>query len=134
MDRIEVVSAVIIRDGRVLLTQRDPARADFGLLWECPGGKVNHGELYQWALRRELLEEIDVVPIIHDEIQSYEIDPPLVRAPLLITFYRCSIGTRKPFPREVVGLGWFGRDEVLRLPMTPGNDRFRSTLADLVTA
>src|SRR5271156_3465551 len=54
---IEVVSAVIIRKGRILLTQRREDK-DFAFTWECPGGKVDGNESHHDALRRELKEEL----------------------------------------------------------------------------
>ena len=40
---IRVVGAVIERGGRYLITQRRP-NAVLPLLWEFPGGRVEHGE------------------------------------------------------------------------------------------
>lgn len=39
MTRIRVVTAVIVRGGKLFLAQRKAPR-DFSGLWECPGGKV----------------------------------------------------------------------------------------------
>ena len=56
---IVVVAAVIERDGAVLLARRKPG-GPHGGLWEFPGGKVEHGELPEQALARELYEEFGV--------------------------------------------------------------------------
>ena len=56
---IEVVSALIVEHGRVLLTQRRPDQ-DFAGCWESPGGKVEGNEAWHDALRRELREEVGV--------------------------------------------------------------------------
>lgn len=54
---IEVVSALIVRNGRVLLTQRRADNAHFPLAWESPGGKVEGGvESHRDALAREPLQ------------------------------------------------------------------------------
>ncbi len=58
-ERIEVVVAVIERDGRVLIQQR-PAGGLLAGLWEFPGGKVRTGEKRTLALRREVREELGV--------------------------------------------------------------------------
>ena len=50
-----VVGALIVRDGRYLITQRPP-KAVLPLLWEFPGGKVEPGETDAAALKRELKE------------------------------------------------------------------------------
>lgn len=57
---IEVVSAVIVRDGRLLMIQRSPTKSEFPLGWESPGGKVEQGESHHDALRRELKEELGI--------------------------------------------------------------------------
>lgn len=57
---IEVVAALIIRDGKFLICQRPPQKAR-GLLWEFVGGKVEAGESLQAALQRECMEELNVL-------------------------------------------------------------------------
>ncbi len=57
--RIRVVAAVVMREGRVLLTRRPPG-GPLGLLWEFPGGKLEPGETVEQALERELREELGV--------------------------------------------------------------------------
>lgn len=56
---IEVVAALIFRDGKFLICQR-PANKARGLLWEFAGGKVEAGESKQDALLRECREELGV--------------------------------------------------------------------------
>jgi len=52
-----VAVGVILRRGRVLITQRPPEGL-LGGLWEFPGGKVQPAETPEEALRRELHEEL----------------------------------------------------------------------------
>jgi A/G-specific adenine glycosylase len=59
LEKIEVVVAVIEKDGRVLLQERPPGGLLAGL-WEFPGGKVERGESLKAALRREIREEVGV--------------------------------------------------------------------------
>lgn len=56
---IPVLAAVIRRDGRHLLARR-PGHKRHGGLWEFPGGKLEAGESWLEAARRELAEELDV--------------------------------------------------------------------------
>ena len=57
--RLEVVAAVVMRDGRLLMTRRPPG-GPLGGLWELPGGKLEPGESPAHALVREVREELGV--------------------------------------------------------------------------
>ncbi len=57
---IDVVAAIIERDGKILLAQRPP-HADQPGLWEFAGGKIEPGESQPQALARELEEELAIV-------------------------------------------------------------------------
>ncbi|SDU20334.1 mutator mutT protein [Verrucomicrobium sp. GAS474] len=58
------VAAGIIRDrDRILITQRK-AEDSLGGFWEFPGGKLEQGEGYPAALKRELMEEIGVEVVV----------------------------------------------------------------------
>lgn len=54
-----VAAALLDADGRVCLQQR-PRDKQHGGLWEFPGGKVEPGERPEWALARELAEELAI--------------------------------------------------------------------------
>ena len=56
---LEVVAALMERDGRFLACRRAPEKARGGM-WEFPGGKVEPGETRGQALARELCEELGV--------------------------------------------------------------------------
>jgi len=58
---IEVVAAIIQRNGKYLAVQRGPAKLDYiSHKWEFPGGKVEVGESLETAIERELQEELKV--------------------------------------------------------------------------
>ena len=59
MKMIEVVAAIIERDGKILLAQR-PTHSDQAGLWEFAGGKVEPDESQRQALVRELREELGI--------------------------------------------------------------------------
>lgn len=56
---IDVVAGVIIWEDRVLLHQRRKGDMLEGT-WEFPGGKVEEGEGQKEALKREILEELNL--------------------------------------------------------------------------
>lgn len=53
---LEVVAALIWKDGRFMICQR-PVHKARGMLWEFVGGKIEHGETKEQALIRECREE-----------------------------------------------------------------------------
>ncbi len=58
---VPVVAAIIWNGPRFLAAERPPGKVQSGL-WEFPGGKVHPGEGLEDALRRELDEELGIVP------------------------------------------------------------------------
>jgi 8-oxo-dGTP diphosphatase len=81
-----VVAAVIERDGRVLIAQRNNS-GQHPLKWEFPGGKVESGESPEAATIRELEEELGIQARIDREIGRYQYQYP-GRSPILLIFFR----------------------------------------------
>jgi 8-oxo-dGTP diphosphatase len=59
----QVVAAVIVRDGKILICQRGQDQP-MPLKWEFPGGKVEPEEELRAALKRELDEELGIAATI----------------------------------------------------------------------
>ena len=68
-DPVEVVAAVVQRDGRYLITRRLEGTHLAGL-WELPGGKILPAEEAESALRRELREELGVEASVGELIEA----------------------------------------------------------------
>ena len=59
MKQIEVVAAIIIKDNRILCTQRSKHKYSYiSEKFEFPGGKIEEGETEVEALIREIQEEL----------------------------------------------------------------------------
>ncbi len=56
---VKVSAAVIEHQNKVLITLR-PRDKKLGGFWEFPGGKLEVGETPQEALKREIIEELDI--------------------------------------------------------------------------
>src|SRR5579862_7171921 len=69
---VQVVAAVIVRDGKILIGQRKRG-GRHPLKWEFPGGKVEPGVDLRAALVRELREELNIEAVIGEELDSYEV-------------------------------------------------------------
>ena len=132
--RIHVASGVIVTAGRVLLTQRDPLRSDYGMLWECPGGKVEGSETPEEALARELREEVDLDAIVGAELAHFDFEAAQLASgrAARVTFFAVDRYAGHPAPKVSVGLGWFGPEELWALPLVPANHLYRARLANLL--
>ena len=113
-----VAAAVLIREGRVLLTRRAEGQHLAGM-WEFPGGKLEPGESPEAALTRECLEECGI------EIEVGEIlDVTHHRYPekdVLLLFYRCALRTGEVRNLQVAGHAWVSPDELDRYSLPPAD-------------
>ena len=67
MDKFDVVAAVIIKNNKFFIAQRNRNK-HLGLMWEFPGGKVEKNETFEQALKREIKEELNINIEIHSKL------------------------------------------------------------------
>ncbi len=72
---IEVAAGLVLRNGRLLITQRR-AQDHLGGLWEFPGGKREPNETFEECVRRELKEELGVEVEVRELFDSLTYDYP----------------------------------------------------------
>jgi 8-oxo-dGTP diphosphatase len=115
---IEVVGAVIIRDGLVFCVQRGPYGSLAGL-WEFPGGKVEPGEEMGVALAREIQEELLCHVAVGERVTTtaHNYDFGLVR---LTTFY-CELLDEEPLLTEHASELWAGPEQLAGLNWAPAD-------------
>jgi 8-oxo-dGTP diphosphatase len=116
--QVNVVGAVILRDGSVLCAQRGPAGALSGM-WEFPGGKIEPGETPREALEREIREELGCVIEVGAEITTttHEYDFAVVT---LSTFY-CTLISGSPELTEHAEVRWLRPEELTDLDWAPAD-------------
>ena len=115
ISQIEVVTAILHRDGAYFATQR--GYGEFEGMWEFPGGKIEPGESREVALKREIQEELGVDIAIENILCTTEYDYPSFH--LTMHCYLCSIASGEIELREHKSALWLtsdGLDDVAWLP------------------
>ncbi len=87
MKKIEVVAAIIYKDGKYFATQR--GYGEFEGMWEFPGGKIEPEETSEAALIREIQEKLGVDISIDKFLCTINYDYPTFH--LVMHCYLCSI-------------------------------------------
>jgi len=122
MGMLQVVAAIIERDGRILVGQRHPWQSH-PQQWEFPGGKVEPGETPEQALARELEEELEIGGAAGAEAMRYAYTYP-GREAIELIFIRVTgyVGE----PRNVIfqEMRWAAREEMDGLDFVEGDREF----------
>lgn len=87
MKSIDVVAAVIERDGKFFATQR--GYGEYKDWWEFPGGKIEIGESREQALVREIREELNTDIKVGSLLKTIEYDYPEFH--LTLHCYLCEV-------------------------------------------
>ncbi len=126
MSAVEVAAALIVHDGRYLITQRLGGSHLEGL-WEFPGGKRQEGESLEACLRRELREELDVEVSVGEKVYEVSWDYPEQR--LILHFFRCEIVQGTIRPTEGQAFRWVSARELIRYNFPPADAELVQALA-----
>src|SRR5712671_2283690 len=92
-DSIEVAAGLVLRNGRLLITQRR-SQDHLGGLWEFPGGKRERQETFEDCVRRELKEELGIEVEVGELFDSLTYDYP--EKSVYLRFYRCLWREQEP--------------------------------------
>lgn len=113
-------AALIDGDGRLLVTQRPEGKHLAGT-WEFPGGKVDEGETPEFALMRELEEELGIetrpccfapVGFVSHSYESFH---------LLMPLFICRVWRGIPKGMEGQAIKWIRPQELYSLEMPPAD-------------
>ncbi|MCE5323184.1 NUDIX hydrolase [bacterium] len=116
------VSALIIKDGRVLLIKRgcEPNKN----LWSLPGGSIEPGETLRQAAAREAFEETSLVVDVGDVVGVHEViskdNETLLYHYVIITFRANVISGEIAPSDDAADAKWVSLDHVHEYPLTPG--------------
>ncbi len=115
---IDVVAAIIIRDGLVFCTQR--GYGEWKGWWEFPGGKIESGETPEDALRREIREELQTEILVGEKLTVVEYDYPKFH--LTMHCYFCTIISGSLTLLEHSASCWLPKDELSSLNWLPADE------------
>ena len=114
---INVVAAIIIRDGKLFATQR--GYGEWKDWWEFPGGKIESGETHQNALKREIREELATEIDVGNHLATVEYDYPQFH--LTMHCYFCTIIGGQLSLLEHEDARWLGIDELDSVKWLPAD-------------
>jgi 8-oxo-dGTP diphosphatase len=117
MKRIEVVAAIIRKEGKIFATQR--GYGEWKDWWEFPGGKMEPGETPEEALKREIREELSTEIRVDELLCTVEYDYP--KFALTLHCYLCSLVTEALHLNEHEAARWLANDELDSVKWLPAD-------------
>ena len=126
MKTIEVVAAIILRDGQVFATQR--GYGEFQGWWEFPGGKIEAGESPKEALKREIREELDAEIEVGELLQTVEWDYPNFH--LTMHCFICSLLSESLHLNEHEAAIWLSSETLRSVRWLPADEILLDGIAE----
>ena len=114
---IEVVAAIIIRDGKLFATPR--GYGEWKDWWEFPGGKIEPEESQEDALKREIREELATEIEVGTLLSTVEYDYPKFH--LTMHCYLCTIISGELSLLEHEDARWLTTDELDSVKWLPAD-------------
>ena len=111
-----VAVALVDGDGRILLAQRPEGKAMAGL-WEFPGGKVEQDEIPEYALMRELREELGIETRPCTFTPAAYVSHSYAKFHLVMPLFLCRVWRGVPTPQEGQNLKWVYPKDMRSYPM-----------------
>lgn len=115
----ECVAAFIVAGEKVLLGKRSPAREFYPDVWDVFGGHQIRGESREETLRRELMEELGIVPTRWEFLTTVDEPNEAENGEGQYHFYLVNDFEGEPAnlqPQEHAVVQWFEFDEAINLP------------------
>lgn len=128
MKTIEVVAAIIIRDGKIFATQR--GYGEWKGWWEFPGGKIEPGECQQEALVREIREELDAEIEVGELLETVEWDYPDFH--LKMHCFICSLVSESVHLNEHEAAAWLTRETLRSVKWLPADEGLVDNIKNMI--
>jgi 8-oxo-dGTP diphosphatase len=116
--QINVVGAVIVREGLVFCAQRG-AEGNLPGKWEFPGGKIESGESASKALKREIREELNCGVRVGEQVAST--DHAYEFGIVSLTTFYCELSDGEPVLSEHQASAWLSPSDLSSLDWAPAD-------------
>lgn len=132
MKTVHVAAGIIRKEGSDELLAVQRGYGDMQGLWEFPGGKLMRGETPEDAVRRELMEELQVKVTNLRDFYTVEYDYPDFH--LSMECYYCSLATDSDEPQKhdrQLDIRWIPRTSLATVEWMPADKGLIDALIEL---
>ena len=117
---IDVVAAVIKKNNKYFIAQRNRQK-HFAYYWEFPGGKVDHSESFENALKREINEELSINIKIKNKIASEKHLDEKINVE--VHYFLCEALNTNIILSEHEDMKWVFKQDLLNYKLAPGDSK-----------
>jgi 8-oxo-dGTP diphosphatase len=126
-----VVAAALTNESGAFLLQKRPKGRTMAGLWEFPGGKVDPGETPEFALQRELMEELGLDVAIDSLVPVTFATTHNAARDILLLLYICTHWSGDPVALDGQTIAWVKANDMDASIMPPADAPFIDRLIDL---
>ena len=117
---IDVVAAIIKKNNKFFIAQRNRDK-HLRFQWEFPGGKVDKGETFEKALKREILEELSIDINIIKKITSKKYMDKKIN--IILHYFLCEPINDNIKLSEHEDMQWVEKKDFVNFKLTLGDSK-----------
>jgi len=116
MKHLNVVAGIIFFGDEILCMQRPESKHDYiSYKFEFPGGKIDPGETEVEALKRELMEEMDMKVEVDESTKFLIVNHTYPDFEITMHSYICKVDTKEFVMKEHKDFKWLKRGKLAHL-------------------